>query len=146
MLVDEHFGGFPAVSFSPTGDNQSVASLSTVNVKSAPSALAAVVVTPASGGGGLTIERTLPLDGGLASGRIELEYDVAGTATLEVTPANGGSPPSPLDIPVLADVDRVRILCGIDFASGADAPDATAAPPVTVAVWVDDVVLRRCSL
>jgi hypothetical protein len=219
-LVDEHFGAFPAPGFANTSDNQSAPSSSTVNVKSAPSSLAAVVVTPASGGAGATIERTFPLDGGLASGRLELDYDVflepsttayaevgctaelwnasdvstrvlfarnpdgslevksdnlfsaarpradlapssggwqhvhlvvestaatAARATLAVVPASAGSAPPSIDIPVVADVDRVRILCGIDYASGESVLDAAAVPGVTVSVWVDDVVLTRCA-
>jgi hypothetical protein len=53
-----------------------------------------------------------------------------------VTPA--GSATVPLDVDVLADVDRVRLLCGIDFANAKDASSSTTT------VWIDDLSLRIC--
>lgn len=77
-LVDEHFdGAFPPPGFANTSDNQSATSASAARAKSAPTSLKATVMTPATGGVGATLERSVPLAGGLAAaGRLELDYDV----------------------------------------------------------------------
>lgn len=55
-----------------------------------------------------------------------LHYEV-GTGTADLA-----------EVPIQAGIDRLRLVCGIDYAIS----DASA--PVTLRVWVDDLVVRRC--
>lgn len=50
--------------------------------------------------------------------------------------ANGNAD---IEAPLQDGIDRLRLVCGIDYAV------TDAAAPVTLRVWVDDVALRRCA-
>jgi hypothetical protein len=71
--------------------------------------------------------------------RVKTTFAATGTTTANVHYEVRTGSADFTDVPVPAPIDRVRLVCGIDYAIS----DASA--PVTLHVWVDDVVVRRCT-
>jgi hypothetical protein len=78
------------------------------------------------------------------SGRVAGDYRVKATlAAISAKTANvhfevGTGTADFADVPLSAPIERLRLVCGIDYAN------TDSLTPVMLRVWVDDVVVRRC--